>query len=963
MKTKFRAIFALLLCLSLCLILVPGASAEGEAPVSVRFYSEKGYDLVGLTVTDADGNAIAPADTGDGYVYLLAPGAYTYAYHDDRDIFADIAETDFAVGAQAQEIPLTLASFLQDNYYSGIILNPIYPGEDVESRLLAAMPSREEFVDALVDRRLAEAESGTEAFVLSDTDVFGAGDESSVAADELKAAMLQRRETGTITFTSNTRWDNEDWDNSFYHALLQALRHTGDHREGDTLKETLASAGYDGTGSSTGGMWTYTLSYTLIYRTTAQQEQATENAVENLVRSLNLSGKTDYEKVSAIHEWLYQNVNYDFNNTLPELRYTDYSALINKLAVCQGFATAYYRLCLAAGVDARYVSSTVFNHGWNIVQVGGKYYESDATWDSNTREKNYARPLPNFLLRGSDWWLANHTDPDDETYSTIGDEFDHNSYTLIDPSYSLNIWTLQEQYAEYDLYDLSVSDYDPATAGIAVDAANFPDPVFRAYVSANCDTDGDGYLGDAEIAAVTTLNVYYIDQSSSAAAAAVQDTAAFDGAAISGAFAFRDVSSYSAATAPSVYVPLSAPLTSLKGIEYFTALQTLICCGNELTELDVSRNTALEMLYCGIMDQNGVVYGNHLTTLDLSKNKALRFLYCTHNQISSLDVSGNSELEILYCYNNDMTHLNIAGCAKLTELSCGNNKLTSLDIGSNTALTKLLCYNNQLNSLNARNHPSLAFLQCAANPLLGALDLSGCASLTNLHCQNCSLSALNVSGCTALTQVACANNSLTVLDFSTCTSLYDLGCQNNRLVTLNVSGCGNLGGLGCGGNRLQSLDLRSCVNLCGLICSDNPLTSVDISNCPNLVYVTNAAAPTIDGGVVSYARNSCKLTCDENVEVLITNLLTLPTDLTVIEDEALSGGAFTYVRVPDRIASIGWHAFADCPNLAFIYIPAGISDIDPDAFDGSTGVTIAGAEGSPAQTYALDHSFSFIAVE
>ena len=41
--------------------------------------------------------------------------------------------------------------------------------------------------------------------------------------------------------------------------------------------------------------------------------------------------------------------------------------------------------------------------------------------------------------------------------------------------------------------------YGAADQGVAVDEQNFPDGVFRSYVSDNFDEDGDGYLCDAEI--------------------------------------------------------------------------------------------------------------------------------------------------------------------------------------------------------------------------------------------------------------------------------------------------------------------------------------------------------------------------------------------------------------------------------------------------------------------------------
>ena len=840
MKRKPFTILALMLCLSLCLLLAPGAFAEGAEPYAVRFFNEKGYDLVGLTVFDADGNEIAPAGTDGGYTYLLAPGTYSYAYHDNRDIFVDIAQTGFTVDRAVLEIPVVLKAVCEDLYFSGIIINPIYPGEDVESEILAAMPSREEIVDRQVKKLLAASEDG--AIISGDDEVFFASFGTDAAAEQMRSDMVARTVTDTVSFDSTVRWSDEDWDDTFYDVLVRAVAHTGNHREGDTLKEALKAMSYNGSGAYSSGKYQYDITFTFTYRTNAQQEQATVNAVENLISSLGLNGKSDYEKVSAIHEWLYQNVNYDYYNTLPQLRYTDYSVFANRLAVCQGFATAYYRLCLAAGVDARYVSSTVFNHGWNIIRLGGKYYESDATWDSNWREGG-STGLPYFFLRGSEWWLANHTDPGNDSYSTVGDEFNHDSYTLVDPQYGLAIILLQGQYADFDAYVLSAADYDPALdSGVAVSSVNFPDPVFRTYVSDKLDTDKSGYLDDAEIAAVTEINVRGKNE---------------EGA---------------------------QRISTLKGIEHFPSLLHLDCAGNSLTELDVSKNTALKTLTCGIMDNDGNVFGNQLSKLDVSKNTALEYLYCTHNQISSLDVSSNTALVTLFCYNNGMTQLNISGCTSLTTLSCGNNQLTSLDVDSNNALQWLYCH---------------------TNPALGTLDVSHCEMLNALYCQSSGITALNITGCTQLQWLNCSNNSL------------------------------------------SSLDLSSCINLHELVCFANSLTELDITGCPVLVLTRYAAEPEAGNGMIIYYDDNFgnAIVCDEAVNILIYGLLELPADVTEIEEEAFADGAFIYVKLAEGTTSVGPRAFANCPNLFIIYVPTQ-TEIDPTAFDGSYNAYIyrAGAD-------------------
>ncbi|WP_028560813.1 leucine-rich repeat domain-containing protein [Paenibacillus pinihumi] len=58
-------------------------------------------------------------------------------------------------------------------------------------------------------------------------------------------------------------------------------------------------------------------------------------------------------------------------------------------------------------------------------------------------------------------------------------------------------------------------------------------------------------------------------------------------------------------------------LSSLEGIEYFTALQELDCSNNHLTELDISNNTSLSLINCS---------GNKLTALETENNPRLENL-------------------------------------------------------------------------------------------------------------------------------------------------------------------------------------------------------------------------------------------------------------------------------------------------------------------------------------------------
>ncbi|MDR2647194.1 MAG: hypothetical protein LBB67_03610 [Oscillospiraceae bacterium] len=75
---------------------------------------------------------------------------------------------------------------------------------------------------------------------------------------------------------------------------------------------------------------------------------------------------------------------------------------------------------------------------------------------------------------------------------------------------------------------------------------------------------------------------------------------------------------------------------SLSGIEYFAALTSLYCYDNQLTTLDLSRNTELLRLVCD---------NNRLEYLDLSYNTKLEQLSVRNNELEMLDLSENRNLE------------------------------------------------------------------------------------------------------------------------------------------------------------------------------------------------------------------------------------------------------------------------------------------------------------------------------
>ena len=210
---------------------------------------------------------------------------------------------------------------------------------------------------------------------------------------------LINRESNIVLYYHCDEEITQEFFSNLVHQLFQkAIKHTGNGKEGDYLKWHCQGWTVKATisGNSNEG-YDLNIFYDVSYLSSLEQEEKVDEEVSNLLKSLDLSNKTDYQKVKAIYDYICSNVTYDHDNLNDEsysLKYTAYAALINKTAVCQGYASLFYRLALDAGVDTRVISGEAGGpHAWNIVKLNGKYYNLDSTWDAG--RSTYAYFLKN----------------------------------------------------------------------------------------------------------------------------------------------------------------------------------------------------------------------------------------------------------------------------------------------------------------------------------------------------------------------------------------------------------------------------------------------------------------------------------------------------------------------------------------------------------------------------------------
>ena len=201
-------------------------------------------------------------------------------------------------------------------------------------------------------------------------------------------------------------------------------------QEGDALK--YGGVGYSVSTRSYTGATRVTYTYYMNYFSTAEQEKQLTSAVTCALASLNLNGKTDVEKVIAIHNYICDHVDYDYDglsDSTNTVKYTAYGALCNGKAVCNGYAVLFYRMCKDAGLSVRIIPGTANGgaHAWNIVRVGNVYYNVDTTWDGQDTQT-----FNRYLLKNENDFSADHT----RRENCATEEF-NDAYPMAEQSYVL----------------------------------------------------------------------------------------------------------------------------------------------------------------------------------------------------------------------------------------------------------------------------------------------------------------------------------------------------------------------------------------------------------------------------------------------------------------------------------------------------------------------------------------------
>ena len=126
-------------------------------------------------------------------------------------------------------------------------------------------------------------------------------------------------------------------------------------------------------------------------------------------------GSDTYGKLLYFHDYIVKNTRYDINGKNVSNAYAILKKGSDKRAVCDGYAQAFKILCDAAGIpnvlvagQGKRTDGSTEDHRWNYVQLNGKWYAVDTTWDDPVSSDGKDYLMHTYFLKGSKTMQKDH---------------------------------------------------------------------------------------------------------------------------------------------------------------------------------------------------------------------------------------------------------------------------------------------------------------------------------------------------------------------------------------------------------------------------------------------------------------------------------------------------------------------------------------------------------------------------
>ena len=707
------------------------------------------------------------------------------------------------------------------------------------------------------------------------------------AAEVLKPHLIDRDDSAVVYIVLD-ELDQEIFNALVDEILAAAYAHTGVPNEGDYIRWNFSGCNAKVTGNTIDDLIYAQITFSLTHITTADQEAAVDEAVEDLLSQLNLSKRSDYDKVKAVYDYICANIAYDEDESDDTLKHSTYAALIKKTAVCQGYASLLYRLLLELDVDCRFIggSGNGDGHGWNIVELDNLYYNADSTWDAGRSTYVWFLKCPDNF--------ANHTRYEEFDTAAFHSEYPMGSADYVPHEHSYSEETTEPTCTEagYTTYTCECGDYYVSDE---VDALGHAYGEWYETKAATTDETGEERRDCENCDAYETRETEKLNVSNPSGTCGDNLTWVFDEATgvltISGIGAMTDYSE----------MPWNA----------FTEAVTALIIEDGVTAL-------ADCAFMGCVNLKSVELSD---TMEVVHQDA--FNGCTSLQEINIPVSVSAIRSNAFngCTNLKTVEFPDAvdslGLGIAAFIDCTSLEVVKLPAGTTYIDCGAFCGCSNLSSVSIP--ASVEWIEVSA--------FRDCPKLTEITFEHTSQDELTLdSGIfhftsnpdeKVITTISVPDNT----DIHTAITTHPWNDAYRTIIYRDESD-GTLSGE-CGDNLTWTLE-------------DGVLTisgAGDMEERPWITYKDSIKTVIVEMGVTSIYSGAFEK---------CTNLdsVTLPESVTLIEVSAFSGcSSLASIIIPNSVTVIELSAFLSCTSLHSISIPASVTFIDPDAFMGCDNLT------------------------
>lgn len=146
-----------------------------------------------------------------------------------------------------------------------------------------------------------------------------------------------------------------------------------------------------------------------------KQIEFINNHIANFINTnINLS-MNNLDKIKIFHNHIVNQTRYDQDNTFES--YTAYNLLTSGISICGGYSDIMAIYLNALNIKNYKITSK--NHIWNLVELDGKWYHLDATWDDPIASDGKQYLIHNFFMISTDELLK---------LDKLEHNFDENTY-------------------------------------------------------------------------------------------------------------------------------------------------------------------------------------------------------------------------------------------------------------------------------------------------------------------------------------------------------------------------------------------------------------------------------------------------------------------------------------------------------------------------------------------------------